>query len=94
MLKSRTTMNAATRMRASCTGRRRAGTAAGSGLARCVVGCSVEGVAGGMARGSAGCLVRWLVAGRGVSGSSVAGTLDPIKYVTDRFGSPVGATWR
>ena len=84
MLKSRTTMNAATRMRASCSGWRRGGLGVGGG-GRC------RGP--GVARADAGSGWR---AAQDVGGSgrlegtvTLDGTVTgmiPIRYVTDRFG--------
>ena len=78
MLKSRTTMNAATRMRASCRGRR-------PGVAGGVPGGGVLGA------GVLGAGVLGAVLGGAVWGDAVTGMI-PIRYVTDRFGFPEGRT--
>ena len=87
MLKSRTTMNAATRMRASCRGRRVPCGGWVCGVFGCAVfGCAVFGCA------VFGCARVEGVAVR-VSEGAVPGMI-PIRYVTDRFRFPESRTGR
>src|SRR5260370_40176344 len=95
MLKSRTTMNAATRMRASCRGRRvRCGGCVCGVVGRGVVGRGVVGC-GVVGCGVVGCGVFGCARGEGVvvtvSEGAVPGMI-PIRYVADRFGFPRGVT--
>jgi len=81
-------MNAATRMRASCSGWRRGGFGVGAAVAVvavavvavAVVGVAVVGVALVVVA-----LVAVAVVGRGRLEGTVTGMI-PIRYVTDRFG--------